>query len=109
MFYIEKTIEVSASHHLELDYESKCSRPHGHNWIITIFCKCEKLNHNGMVVDFTEIKQKIMNKLDHHDLNKVLPYNPTAENIALWICEEISNCYKVRVQESMGNVAVYEK
>jgi len=61
-----------------------------------------------MVVDFTEIKQKIHGKLDHHHLNDVLDFNPTAENIARWITEQISTCYKADVQESEGNTATYE-
>ena len=31
MYYIEKRIEISACHRLDLDYESKCTRVHGHN------------------------------------------------------------------------------
>lgn len=108
MFYIEKTIEISASHSLTLDYESKCTQPHGHNWIITIYCKSEELDRNGMVVDFSEIKHKVKDKLDHKDLNKVLSFNTTAENIAKWVSEQIETCYKVRVQESLGNIAIYE-
>jgi 6-pyruvoyltetrahydropterin/6-carboxytetrahydropterin synthase len=61
-----------------------------------------------MVVDFTEIKQKIHGKLDHHHLNDVLDFNPTAENIARWITEQIPTCYKADVQESEGNTATYE-
>ncbi len=108
MYYLEKTIEISASHRLMLNYESKCSHPHGHNWIFTIYCKSETLNKHGMVVDFSEIKSKVKDRLDHQDLNEILPFNPTAENIARWVCEQIDTCYKVRVEESMGNVAIYE-
>ena len=61
-----------------------------------------------MVVDFTHIKKQISDKLDHNDLNKVLTFNPTAENIAKWICEQIVGCYRVDVQESEGNIASYE-
>ena len=70
-------------------------------------CKARELNADGMVVDFTEVKNKIMNLLDHKDLNSVLPFNPTAENIARWIVEQIPECYKATVQESEGNVAIY--
>ena len=108
MHYIEKTIEISAAHRLELNYESKCRHLHGHNWKITVYCRSEKLDENGMVVDFSEIKHRIKRVLDHQVLNEVLPFNPTAENIARWCTEQIPHCYKTVVQESEGNVASYE-
>lgn len=100
-------MEVAGSHRLTLDYESKCTNLHGHNWIITVFCKSKELNSNGMVCDFSKIKNDIHGKLDHQNLNDVLPFNPTAENIAKWICDQIPECYKVTVQESEGNTATY--
>lgn len=60
MYYISKKIEVSGSHRLELSYESKCGNVHGHNWIVTVFCRAETLNADGMVCDFTRIKEDIM-------------------------------------------------
>lgn len=108
MYYITKTLEISAAHHLELDYESKCTRLHGHNWKIKVFCKAKELDQNGMVCDFTHIKA-IVHKLDHRNLNEILPFNPTAENIAHWITEQIPHCYRAEVQESEGNIAIYEK
>jgi 6-pyruvoyltetrahydropterin/6-carboxytetrahydropterin synthase len=108
MYRVIKKIEISSSHKLNLDYDSKCKNLHGHNWLITIYCKSEKLNKDGMVVDFTEIKEKIQNKLDHKHLNDILNFNPTSENIAKWICEQIEKCYKVEVKESEGNIAIYE-
>ena len=108
MYYVQKRLEISASHRLELDYASKCTNLHGHNWIVTVYCKAAELNKNGMVTDFTHIKEKIMGMLDHACLNDVLPFNPTAENIACWICQNVDNCYRVDVRESEGNIASYE-
>ena len=108
MYYIQKTIEISSAHRLQLDYPSKCTQLHGHNWTITVYCRARELNHNGMVVDFTEIKRLIKGSLDHKVLNDVIPCNPTAENLARWCCGQIPCCYRVDVKESEGNVATYE-
>lgn len=109
MYTIKKRLEISASHSLNLAYESKCENLHGHNWIICIYCRNKDLNDIGMVIDFYHIKQKIQNKLDHKNLNDVLSFNSTAENLAKWICDQIPHCFKVMVQESENNIAWYEK
>ena len=109
MYRVSKKMEISAAHKLCLDYASKCQNIHGHNWQITVFCRSNQLNENGMVFDFTHLKAKIHNALDHKFLNDILPCNPTAENIARWIADTIGpKCYRVEVQESEGNIAVYE-
>ena len=109
MYYVKKEIEISASHSLNLSYQSKCENLHGHNWIITIYLKSKTLNENGMIMDFTHIKNKIKDKLDHKNLNDILQFNTTAENIAKWVADEIGPlCYKVSVQESRDNIAIYE-
>ena len=108
MYYVEKRLEISAAHRLNLSYESKCENLHGHNWIITVYCKSETLNEDGMVMDFTHIKKNITDKLDHKNLNDVLNFNPTAENMAKWIVDSIPNCYKATVIESENNGATYE-
>ena len=60
-------------------------------------------------MDFSHIKKVVKEKLDHQNLNEVLPFNTTAENIARWVCEQVPHCFKVEVQESESNTAIYEK
>lgn len=119
MFTVRKRMEISAMHRLDLDYESPCTNNHGHNWLVIIEVKGPALNKNGMLLDFKKIKDLIHSKLDHKNLNEVFDFNPTAENIALWIRNEVDNyiedcvrdgegichCHKVTVVESENNVA----
>lgn len=115
MYYISKRMEIAGAHQLTLPYESKCSNLHGHNWIVTVECKSDELTKYGMIVDFALVKKNITEVLDHAYINDVVKdINPTAENMAKWICDkvtalcEVGYCYKVSVQESEGNIAVYE-
>lgn len=110
MYKVKKRIVISAAHYLKLDYESKCTNLHGHNWIIDVYLKSRTLDKNGMVMDFSLIKKKIKDALDHKVINDVIDVNPTAENIAFWICEQLQPyCYRVDVEESPQNSASYEK
>lgn len=109
MYTVKKRMEIAGSHRLNLSYESKCSNLHGHNWIVHVWCRSRELNKDGMVMDFTHIKRVIHDKLDHQNLNEVFDFNPTAENIAKWICDQIPCAFRVSVQESEGNVATYER
>ena len=91
MYYVSKQMEIAGSHRLELP------------------CKAKELNAEGMVVDFKHIKYKIHDYLDHGNFNELLPFNPTAENIARWICEQVEHCYRVDIEESRNNHVTYIK
>ena len=116
MYKVRKRMEIAGAHQLTLPYSSPCQNVHGHNWIVTVHCCSEQLTDYGMIVDFTKVKKAVHNMLDHTFINRILPHgmNPTAENMAKWICDrvtavcEVGYCYKVEVQESEGNIAVYE-
>jgi len=108
MYEIKKTFEISAAHKLELPYPSKCTNLHGHNWIVTVYLRAAELNPQGMIMDFVEIKQKIVSELDHKILNDIVPFNPTAENLAKHICDALAPyCYRADVTESENNTASY--
>jgi len=108
MYEIKKTFEISAAHKLDLSYQSKCNRRHGHNYFVTVYCRSEELGTNGMVTDFSLIKKLVDDILDHRDINDILAINPTtAEHIAHWIYMQVPKCYRVDVRESRDNIASY--
>lgn len=100
---LNATFQFAASHFLP-KYHGKCENLHGHNYKIKICIKGEVQN-DGMVMDFKLIKkiynEKVHEKLDHKHLNDILE-NPSAENIAIWIWNEIKNDLPLK------SVSVYE-
>jgi 6-pyruvoyltetrahydropterin/6-carboxytetrahydropterin synthase len=68
---------------------------HGHNWKVEIMVVGNKLNSLGMLIDFRDLKEevnKVIGTLDHYYLNEIEAFriiNPTAENIAKHIYEEL--------------------
>ena len=97
------TFRFAASHYLT-KYHGKCENLHGHNYKLIITIE-DEVKEDGMVMDFKIIKQTVnehvVDILDHTHLNDRLP-NPSAENLAVWIWEKLSD------KLPLTNVAVYE-
>ena len=94
--YTLKIITDFASAHTLRDYPGACARMHGHNWKVEVEVTASELDAIGMGVDFRVIKQAardIAERLDHRYLNDLEPFaqiNPTAENIAAYFHQELS-------------------
>lgn len=113
MFTITKEFRFSAAHSLpHLPLGHKCRNLHGHNYSITVGVYGD-IDDGGFVVDYAEISSSIdpiIKRLDHQNLNDVLPCKTTAENIAKWIFDESSkqiNCAFVTVKETDSTSATY--
>lgn len=86
---ITKRFRFEAAHQLPW-HHGKCSRPHGHSYILDVTLSgpinpdATKHSDAGMVRDFADISDAvdpiISVYLDHHNLNDLME-NPTAENI----------------------------
>jgi len=94
----EVCIEHSfAAGHALRHYKGKCENVHGHNYKVQVTVQGEKLDHAGMLADFVELKRllrAVSERLDHVFLNDIEPFievNPSAENIALYICEKMQD------------------
>lgn len=92
----EITIEshFDAAHYLR-EYRGKCEELHGHRYRVVVRVASTKLNDIGLAYDFTDLKRhlkEILDRFDHTCLNDVAPFdkiNPSAENIAATIYEEL--------------------
>src|SRR5215207_11288494 len=63
MYSVTKTIDFCYGHRL-LDYDGICKHPHGHNAVAEIEVRTETLDQRNMVVDFTDIKQRVKSWID---------------------------------------------
>ena len=131
MYSVTKRIEFCYGHRL-LDYDGVCKHPHGHNAVAEIEVRTETLDKRNMVVDFTDIKQRVKSwidrELDHrmilrrddplvaalHQLGEpvyLLESNPTVERIARLIFdkgrEHGIDIVNVRVWETPTSFASY--
>lgn len=115
MYRIWKHHRFSASHVLNgLPEGHQCGRLHGHNYLVEVELASDSLGPEGFVVDFGELKpfkQMIDNEWDHRHLNDVLPFQPTAENMAKhlydWCKERWPETVAARVQETETSWAEY--
>jgi 6-pyruvoyltetrahydropterin/6-carboxytetrahydropterin synthase len=95
MYELKVITSFSAAHQLR-NFEGACENLHGHNWKIEIYVTSETLNEAGIVIDFRALKERvntIMEDLDHkflNDLKAFRNHNPSSENIARYIAEQLS-------------------
>ena len=103
--------EICAGHRV-MGHEGRCQYVHGHNYRFVMTLTAEELDGVGRVIDFSVIKsilcQWLEDNWDHRMLLKTddplrytvfvyhkqpvytLPVNPTAENLAMYFCEDIA-------------------
>ena len=116
-FRITTTQEFAASHQLRL-YDGSLESLHGHNWKVTVTVGAAELDEIGLVMDFHVLDrrlERILRELHNHHLNEVEMFggrNPSAENVALTIAENLRlprkvELVSVEVWETEGNSAVY--
>lgn len=122
--------DISCGHRV-LGHEGKCRHIHGHNYRITFECVAlEALDSLGRVIDFSVVKARLCDWLEEHwdhmflayeedsaivnnlafnDSIVVLPFNPTAENMALHLLSVVApeqlfgenvECVRVTVEET---------
>ena len=118
MYEIVVEHTFAAAHALR-NYHGKCENVHGHNYRVQVALEGAALDENGLLYDFVELKKRLRatsEYLDHQFINELKPFdsiNPSAENIAKFIFDEIQREIRpaalayVRVWETDTSCAVY--
>ena len=132
MYLVTKRIDFCYGHRL-LDYEGVCKHPHGHNAVVEVEVRTDRLDNRNMVADFSDIKRVVKGwidrELDHkmilrHDDPLVAPLrelgepmylhesNPTVERLSRLIFDkgrELGiDIVNVRVWETPTSFATYD-
>ncbi|MBS3945565.1 MAG: 6-carboxytetrahydropterin synthase [Melioribacter sp.] len=132
MLYLTRREVFSASHRLynekysdeeNLKIFGKCSNPngHGHNYVLEVIVSGKIDPSTGYVIDLKILKQiireNVIDKVDHKNLNVDVDFmnglNPTAENIAIGIWNQLVNkipsgeLYSVKIYETENNYVEY--
>jgi len=131
MYLVTKRIDFCYGHRL-LDYDGICKHPHGHNAVVEVDVRTDRLDARNMVADFSDIKRIVKGwidrELDHkmilrHDDPLVAPLeklgepiykldsNPTVERIAKLVfdksLEQGLPVVAVRIWETPTSFAEY--
>lgn len=139
MYKVRKLFKFEAAHILESSYSLDCQNIHGHSYEVEVILKSKKLNKDGMVCDFGELKDAISSIFMDYDHSIIIPkslaekvngfltkhtiivdWNPTAENMAKYfygmIKEEMLvygfedvKLHKVIVHETKTGWASYQE
>ncbi len=119
MFELEVEGDFAAAHFLR-GYKGKCEKLHGHNWLVRLTLCGDRLTQQGMLIDFSDARGLLSQSLlefDHTSLNDLELFktqNPTTENIAKAVHEQVSaklpegvRIRRVTVWETPGSSASY--
>ena len=111
----EVTVEETfAAGHALRNYRGKCENVHGHNYRCQVTVEGAELDSIGLLVDFVELKKAVhavLDRLDHQWLNDYPPFdalNPSAENIARYIYEQVLEGLKPRDGVRLAFVKLWE-
>jgi len=115
---VKKRFTFEAAHHLP-NHKGKCRTVHGHSYVLYVvlrdsdayesFSKRKNYIEQGFLIDFSDlkflVKELIIDKFDHKDLNDFFPI-PSAEEVARYCFITIS---EAMLSNSKFDLVILEK
>ncbi len=100
--------------HFIYNHPGKCRNLHGHSYKLFVSVEGTPDPATGMIIDFDDLSkvvvEKVIGRLDHRFLNDLIPLS-TAENISVWIWEQLKpdlpQLCQVEVYETTDNCVIY--
>ena len=100
--------------HFIYNHPGKCRNLHGHSYKLFVCLDGVVQPETGMIIDFDDLSkvvvEKVISRMDHHFLNDLIPLS-TAENISLWIWDQLKpalpDLYQIEVFETTDNCVIY--
>jgi len=114
MYQVIIESSFSSAHALR-HYHGRTEPLHGHNFRVQVVVEGKRLqNKVKYLLDFVRLRkalQAVVKPLDHVNLNEAPPFrreNPSAENLARFICEELARRLPAGRQVRLESVTVWE-
>lgn len=97
---LSKRFRFEAAHRLPR-YDGPCFHLHGHSYELHVTLEMPVDPESGMTLDFFKLEEvvrdRVLSRLDHKNVNDTLD-NPTAENIAIWIWNELKPVFPAMIE-----------
>ncbi|MCD9066093.1 6-carboxytetrahydropterin synthase QueD [Staphylococcus pasteuri] len=119
-FELNKDFNFSAAHYIPSEDAGKCMRTHGHTYFVNITIVGDELDHNGFLVNFSDLKQLIHGQFDHYLLNDLVEFkdkSPSTEIVAQTIYQMVQSylneqdnnpkCVQVYLRETPTSYVVF--
>jgi len=111
---ISKQFHMNCAHSLpHLPEGHKCRGVHGHTYGVTLHCTGEL--REEWLIDYADIAAAwapVFTRLDHKNLNDLLPCATTAENLAVWIAKELKPVLpllsRIEIQETESSNVILD-
>lgn len=106
MFQLRVETTFAAAHALMIGGRREPN--HGHNWHVTVSLAGDRLDADGLLIDFHEVEgllAEVTGPFRNADLNRTAPFdslNPSAENVAKYIAEAMDR----KIRETAGGRGV---